>query len=434
MNSFLKLLGFESGTHSVKTEVLAGLTTFLTMAYILAVNPQILSDAGMDKGAVFTSTVVTAALATLVMAFYAKIPFALASGMGLNAFFAYTLVLGSGYSWQQALTAVLVEGVVFILLTVFKIREALVNCIPINIRYAISAGIGLFVAFIGLRNGGVVAPNEATLIGLAPWTASSILALVGVILGGVLMVKNVKGGLFITILAVTIIGIPLGVTVLPEGFTPVSAPTSIESIAFKLDFSKLLEFDVNYIIIVFTLVFMDLFDTLGTLIGASAKAGMVDKDGKINHINQALMADAIGTTCGALLGTSTVTTYVESTTGIAEGGRTGLTSFTVAMFFLASLFFSPIFLLIPAAATTSALVIVGVMMVETMKNIKMTDFTEVIPCFITMVMMPFAYSISEGIVLGLLSYVLIKVLTGKAKELSIVMYILAVLFVLKYII
>ena len=248
------------------------------------------------------------------------------------------------------------------------------------------------------------------------------------------MVKNVKGGLFITILAVTIIGIPLGVTVLPEGFTPVSAPTSIESIAFKLDFSKLLEFDVNYIIIVFTLVFMDLFDTLGTLIGASAKAGMVDKDGKINHINQALMADAIGTTCGALLGTSTVTTYVESTTGIAEGGRTGLTSFTVAMFFLASLFFSPIFLLIPAAATTSALVIVGVMMVETMKNIKMTDFTEVIPCFITMVMMPFAYSISEGIVLGLLSYVLIKVLTGKAKELSIVMYILAVLFVLKYII
>ena len=434
MNSFLKLLGFESGTHSVKTEVLAGLTTFLTMSYILAVNPQILSDAGMDKGAVFTSTVVTAALATLVMAFYAKIPFALASGMGLNAFFAYTLVLGSGYSWQQALTAVLVEGVIFILLTVFKIREALVNCIPINIRYAISAGIGLFVAFIGLRNGGVVAPNEATLIGLAPWTASSILALVGVILGGVLMVKNVKGGLFITILAVTIIGIPLGVTVLPEGFTPVSAPTSIESIAFKLDFSKLLVFDVNYIIIVFTLVFMDLFDTLGTLIGASAKAGMVDKDGKINHINQALMADAIGTTCGALLGTSTVTTYVESTTGIAEGGRTGLTSFTVAMFFLASLFFSPIFLLIPAAATTSALVIVGVMMVETMKNIKMTDFTEVIPCFITMVMMPFAYSISEGIVLGLLSYVLIKVLTGKAKELSIVMYILAVLFVLKYII
>ena len=434
MNSFLKLLGFESGTHSVKTEVLAGLTTFLTMSYILAVNPQILSDAGMDKGAVFTSTVVTAALATLVMAFYAKIPFALASGMGLNAFFAYTLVLGSGYSWQQALTAVLVEGVIFILLTVFKIREALVNCIPINIRYAISAGIGLFVAFIGLRNGGVVAPNEATLIGLAPWTASSFLALVGVILGGVLMVKNVKGGLFITILAVTIIGIPLGVTVLPEGFTPVSAPTSIESIAFKLDFSKLLEFDVNYIIIVFTLVFMDLFDTLGTLIGASAKAGMVDKDGKINHINQALMADAIGTTCGALLGTSTVTTYVESTTGIAEGGRTGLTSFTVAMFFLVSLFFSPIFLLIPAAATTSALVIVGVMMVETMKNIKMTDFTEVIPCFITMVMMPFAYSISEGIVLGLLSYVLIKVLTGKAKELSIVMYILAVLFVLKYII
>ena len=434
MNSFLKLLGFESGTHSVKTEVLAGLTTFLTMSYILAVNPQILSDAGMDKGAVFTSTVLTAALATLVMAFYAKIPFALASGMGLNAFFAYTLVLGSGYSWQQALTAVLVEGVIFILLTVFKIREALVNCIPINIRYAISAGIGLFVAFIGLRNGGVVAPNEATLIGLAPWTASSVLALVGVILGGVLMVKNVKGGLFITILAVTIIGIPLGVTVLPEGFTPVSAPTSIESIAFKLDFSKLLEFDVNYIIIVFTLVFMDLFDTLGTLIGASAKAGMVDKDGKINHINQALMADAIGTTCGALLGTSTVTTYVESTTGIAEGGRTGLTSFTVAMFFLASLFFSPIFLLIPAAATTSALVIVGVMMVETMKNIKMTDFTEVIPCFITMVMMPFAYSISEGIVLGLLSYVLIKVLTGKAKELSIVMYILAVLFVLKYII
>lgn len=434
MNKFLTLLGFDSAKHSVRVEMMAGLTTFLTMSYILAVNPLILGETGMDKGALFSATVVAAAIATLVMALYAKMPFALASGMGLNAFFAYTLVLVMGYSWQEALAAVCVEGIVFILLTVFKVREAIVNAIPLNLRYSISVGIGLFIAYIGLKNGGVIIASDATVTTLGPWTATSLLAMGGVLLGAALMALNVRGALFYTIIAMTVIGIPFGVTQVPDGFSLISLPASLEPIAFKVDFGRFLSLDVEYYIVVFVLLFMDLFDTLGTLIGASTSAGMADpKTGKIPGLNRALMADAIGTTCGALCGTSTVTTYVESTTGIAAGGRTGLTSFTVALLFLVALFFSPLFLMIPSAATTSALVLVGVLMMRTITKINFEDFTEVVPCFVTIVMMPFTASISEGIVLGMLSYVLVKALSGRYREVSVVMYILALFFVLKYV-
>jgi AGZA family xanthine/uracil permease-like MFS transporter len=433
MKSILKYLGFDEAKHKVRTELMAGLTTFLTMSYILAVNPLILGEAGMDKGAVFSATVVAAAIATIVMAFYARLPFALASGMGLNAFFAYTLVIVMGFTWQQALAAVFVEGIVFILLTVFRVREAIVNAIPLNLRYAISVGIGLFIAIIGLKNGGIIVKSDATVTTLGPWTATSLLAMGGILLGGVLMALKVRGALFYTIIALTIIGIPFGVTQIPEGFTLLSMPTSMEPVAFQLDFSRFLSLDLEYYVIVFTLVFMDLFDTLGTLIGAATSAGMVEKNGRIHGLNRALMADAVGTTIGALCGTSTVTTYVESTTGIAAGGRTGLTSLTVAMLFLLALFFSPFFLIIPSAATTSALVLVGVLMMGSVTRIDLRDFTEALPCFITILMMPFTASIAEGIVLGMLSYVLVKVFCGRYREISVAMYILAVFFVLKYV-
>ena len=435
MSKLLALLGFDPAKHSVKVEMMAGLTTFLTMSYILAVNPIVLSETGMDKGALFSATVIAAAAATLVMAFYAKMPFALASGMGLNAFFAYTLVLTMGYTWQQALAAVCVEGVVFILLTLFKVREAIVKAIPLNLRYSISVGIGLFIAFIGLKNGGLIAPSQATMTALGTWNANTTIAAGGIILGAILLALKVRGALFYTILIMTIIGIPFGVTNLPENFTIVSLPHSLAPIAFHLDFSGFLYFDIDYYIVVLTLLFMDLFDTLGTLIGAATGAGMADKKtGRIHGLSKALMADAVGTTVGALCGTSTVTTYVERTTGILEGGRTGLTSFTVALLFLAALFFSPVFLMIPSAATTSALVLVGVMMLRSIVHIDFIDFTEAMPCFVTMIMMPFTGSISEGIVLGMLSYVIVKVCTGRGKDLSVVIYILAAFFILKYII
>ena len=432
MNRFLSILGFDPAKHNIKTEMLAGVTTFLTMSYILAVNPLILSDAGMDKGAVFSATVISAVVATLVMAFYAKMPFALASGMGLNAFFAYTLVISMGYTWQQALSVVLIEGVIFILLTIFKVREAIVNSIPLDLRYSISVGIGLFIAYIGLQNGGVIVLSEATMTALGPWTAASIIAIVGILLGAVLLAQQVRGALFYTILVMTVIGIPFGVTNMPEHFTLISLPSSIEPIAFKIDFSPLLALDFDYIVVMLTLLFMDLFDTIGTLIGASTGAKMLDKDGHVPHLNKALMADAVGTTVGALCGTSTVTTYVESTTGIMEGGRTGLTSFTVALLFFVALFFSPVFLMIPSAATTSALFLVGVMMMRPVLHIDFVHFRTGMPCFITMIMMPFTTSISEGIALGMLSYIAVKVCLGEAKQLSIVMYILGVLFLLKY--
>ena len=435
MNKFLALLGFDPAKHSVKVEMMAGLTTFLTISYILAVNPLVLGETGMDKGALFSATVIAAAVATLVMAFYAKLPFALAPGMGLNAFFAYTLVIMMGYTWQQALAAVCVEGVIFILLTLFKVREAIVNAIPLNLRYSISVGIGLFIAYIGLKNGGVIVANDSTITTLGPWTATSILAMVGVLVGAALMALKVRGALFFTIIAMTLIGIPFGVTQIPEDFSLLSFPASLAPIAFHVDFSCLITFDVEYYIVVFVLLFMDLFDTLGSIIGTATSAGMADpKTGRIHGLNRALMADAIGTTVGALCGTSTVTTYVESTTGIAEGGRTGLTSLTVALLFLVAMFFSPLFLMIPSAATTSALVLVGVLMIRTITKIDFDDFTEIVPSFVTIVMMPFTASISEGIVLGMLSYVLVKVMAGRYKEISIVMYILAAFFLLKYVI
>lgn len=434
MKTLLSWLGFDSQKHSVKVEMLAGLTTFLTMSYILAVNPIILSDAGMDKSAVFSATVIAAVVATLMMAFYAKMPFALASGMGLNAFFAYTLVLVMGYTWQEALAAVLVEGLFFIVLTIFKVREAIVNSIPLNLRYSISVGIGLFIAFIGLKNGGIIVANDSTVTALGPWTPTSLVAAGGIVLGAILLTLKVRGALFFTILVMTVVGIPMGVTQIPEGFTILSLPSSIEPVAFKMDFSRFLSLDIEYFIVVATLLFMDLFDTIGTLIGASTGAGMVDKQtGKIPNLNKSLMADAVGTTVGALCGTSTVTTYVESTTGIVEGGRTGLTAFTVAILFFLSLFFSPIFLMIPSAATTSALFLVGVMMLSQIVHINFTDFSESMPCFVAILMMPFTASISEGIVLGMLSYVIVKLCTGRHRELSATMYILAAFFVMKYI-
>ena len=417
----------------MKVEMLAGLTTFLTMSYILAVNPIILSATGMDKGAVFSATVIAAVVATMTMAIYAKMPFALASGMGLNAFFAYTLVISMGYTWQQAISAVLLEGLVFIVLTVFKVREAIVNSIPLDLRYSISVGIGLFIAFIGLKNGGIIVSSEATMTTLGPWNAASIVAMCGILLGAVLLAMKVRGALFYTILLMTVIGIPFGVTHMPESFTLVSLPSSIEPIAFQFDFSRFLLFDIDYIIVVMTLLFMDLFDTIGTLIGASTGAGMIDENGKVPNLNKALMADAVGTTIGALCGTSTVTTYVESTTGIVEGGRTGLTAFTVALLFFVALFFSPVFMMIPSAATTSALFLVGVMMMRPVLHIDFVHFRTGMPCFVTMMMMPFTASISEGIVLGMLSYIIVKVFTGEGKQLSVFMYVLGVLFLLKYI-
>ena len=434
MNRLLAWMGFDPTQHNVKTEVFAGLTTFLTMSYILAVNPIIMSDIGMDKGAQFSSTVIAAVFATLVMAFYAKMPFALAPGMGLNAFFAYTLVQMMGYSWQEALAAVFIEGIAFIILTFFKVREAIVNSIPIDLRYSISVGIGMFIAFIGLKNGELIVSSESTVIALGAWTPTTLVAAGGIVLGTIMLARNIKGALFFTILIMTLIGIPLGVTQIPENFSLVSMPSSIEPIAFKIDFTRFMELDIDYYIVVLTILFMDLFDTLGTLIGASASTNMINHStGEIPRLNEALMADAVGTTLGALCGTSTVTTYVESATGIMEGGRTGLTAFTVAMLFFISLFFSPLFLMIPSAATTSALVLVGIMMLRTIIHIDFIDISGAMPCFMTILMMPFTGSISEGIVLGLLSFVIVKLCSGCYKEITPTLYILAFFFILKYV-
>jgi AGZA family xanthine/uracil permease-like MFS transporter len=418
----------ENGTNP-RTEVIAGITTFLTMAYILAVNPSILSATGMDANALFTSTAIAAIVGTLVMALWAKLPFALAPGMGLNAFFAFSVVLGMGHSWQFALTAVLIEGVIFILLTVFNVREAIANSIPKSVRTAISAGIGLFIAFIGLQNAGIIVNHDATLVSLGDITSgTALLGIIGLLITSVLVVKKVKGDLLIGIILTALIGIPLGITQL-NGF--VSLPPSIEPIFFKFEFSQVFTFDM--LIVVFTFLFVDIFDTLGTLVGVSTKAGMLDKNGKIPNAKKAFMADAIGTTAGAMLGTSTVTTYVESAAGVSEGGRTGMTALITALCFAAALFFAPVFLAIPGAATAPALILVGLYMMSPIKELDFSDFSETIPAFICIIAMPLAYSIAEGITLGVLSYVIINMIAGKFKKLSIGMYILAVLFILKYI-
>ncbi len=430
---FEKFFQLKKNNTTPRTEVVAGITTFMTMAYILAVNPGILSAAGMDQGAVFTATALSAAVGTLVMALWAKLPFALAPGMGLNAFFAFTVCLGMGHSWQFALTAVFLEGIIFILLTVFNIRELIINAIPNNIKHAISVGIGLFIAFIGLKNANIVVDNPATFVSLGSITeiakdAAPLVALLTLIVTGVLLALKVKGALLIGILGGTLLGLPFGVTQLPGSFD--FAPPSLGPIFFQFEWSEILTIDM--LIILFTFLFVDMFDTVGTLIGVSDKANMLSKDGQIPRVKQALFADSIGTTVGAILGTSTVTTYVESAAGVAEGGRTGLTSLTTAVLFLLALFLSPIFLMIPGAATAPALILVGAMMLSPISKIKMDDFTETIPVFLTMIMMPMTFSIAEGIVFGMLSYVLLKLFTGKAKDISIVMYILAALFILKF--
>lgn len=423
-----KLFGFDERVTTVRTEVMAGITTFLTMAYILAVNPNILSTTGMDKGALFTTTVLASALTTLLMAFYAKLPFGLAPGMGLNAFFAYTVCLGLGYSWQFALTAVLIEGLIFILLTVTNLREKIVDCLPMTLKHAISAGIGLFIAFLGLQNAGIIVKNDATLVGLGNITTGpALLGIIGLILTSVLLVKRVKGALLIGILLTTLIGIPLGIT---QFNGVVSTPPSIEPIFCKFEWHNI--FTKEMVIVIFTFLFVDLFDTIGTLVGVTTKAGMVTKDGKIPHLKQAFMVDAIGTTMGAALGTSTVTTFVESAAGVGEGGRSGLTAFVTAVCFLLALFLAPFFLAVPGAATAPVLILVGLMMISSVKKIDFSDYSEAIPAFLCIVFMPMAYSISDGIVLGLMSYVLVNLISGKYKKLTLGMYILAILFSFKF--
>ncbi len=425
-----KLFGFEANTMQIRTELMAGLTTFLTMSYILAVNPDILSVTGMDKGAVFTATALSAAIATFLIAFLAKLPLAQAPSMGINAFFAYTLVLAMGYSWQTALAATFVEGIIFILLTTFNIRSKIINSLPKSLCQSISTGIGFFIAFIGLKNVGLIQANESTLVSLGEFTTTSLIGVFGILLSGVMMALRVRGALFYSIIASTAVAAVAGVIVIPEGFSPISMPKSLAPTFLQLDFKSLLSLDM--LIIVVLLVFMDLFNTLGTLIGAASQSGLMDKNGNITRMKEAMMADAVGTTLGAALGTSTVTTFVESTSGIAEGGRSGLTALSTGTLFLLSLFAAPLFLLIPSYATSGALVIVGVLMTSSIKEIDFTDLTEATPAFLTIIMMVLTYSIFDGIAIGVITYTILKFCTGRRKELHPAIYVLALLFVVQY--
>lgn len=423
-----KIFGFNKQTMNLRTEIIAGITTFLTMSYILAVNPAMLSTTGMDKGAIFTATALAAAIATLLLACMAKLPFAQAPGMGLNAFFAFTLVQGMGYSWETALAAMFVEGLIFILITLLNIREIILNSIPVSLRHAISAGIGMFIAFIGLKNAGIIESNPSTFVALGHFTPISLLAIFGILLSAVLLIKKVKGALFYSILLCTIVGIPLGVTEIPENFIPVSMPHSIAPTFCKFDFEGF--FTLDMAIIIFTLLFMNIFDTLGTLVGLATKTGIMDKNGHIPHVKEAMMSDAIGTTISSMLGSSTVTTYVESASGIAEGGRSGVTSLITGLLFILALFFAPVFLLIPGAATTGAFVLVGVFMMDSIGKINLSDISEALPAFVTIIMMVLTYSIANGIILGLLCYVLLKLFSGRHKQITLTMYILAILFII----
>ena len=425
-----KLFGFDSTKTTVRTEIVAGITTFLTMSYILAVNPTMFGELdGMPIGSVFTSTALAAIVGCLAMAFVGKLPFGLAPGMGLNAFFVYSVCMGMGYSWQFALTAVLIEGIIFIILTLTNLREAIVNAIPMSLRSAIGAGIGLFIAFIGLKSAGVVVQDSATLVTLGDVTSgSALLAFIGLVITGFMYSRNIPGAILLGIIVTMIIGIPLGVT---EFKGIVSAPESIAPIFCQFEFDHI--FSVDMLVVVFTFFFIDMFDTVGTLVGVCTKAKMMDENGNIYRVKQAFMADSIATTLGAFLGTSTTTTYVESAAGVAQGGRSGLTALVVGTCFMIALFFSPLFLSIPSAATAPALIIVGLLMVEQIKNIDFDDFSESLPAFVCMIMMPLTYSISNGILIGMITYVLMNVICGKFKKLSPAMYILAVLFILKYI-
>ena len=425
-----KLFGFNRNNTNVRTEVTAGITTFLTMAYILAVNPNILSETGMDKGALFTTTVLMSALPTIFMCLYAKLPLALAPGMGLNAFFAYTVCMIMGYSWQFALTAVFLEGIVFILLTVTNLREKIVEVLPDTLKNAISAGIGLYIAFIGLKSAGIIVDNPATLVTLGDLkTGSCLLGFIGIIITSVLLVRNVKGALLFGIILTTLIGNPLGVTQFNGVF---SVPPTIEPIFMKFEWSNI--FTQDMLVIVFTLLFVDLFDCIGTVIGVTGRAGMIGPVGKIPNLKEVFMVDSISTTVGSMMGTSTVAVYVESAAGVNEGGRSGLTSAVTGICFLVALFFSPLFLSIPAAATTPVLVLVGLMMMSSVLKVNFTDYAEAIPAFICILFMPLSYSISDGIVLGHLSYIFINLMTGNYKKMSLGMYILALFFLVKFMI
>ncbi|KUK38950.1 MAG: MFS transporter, purine transporter family [Synergistales bacterium 54_24] len=420
--------GISERKSSVRTEVIAGITTFMTMAYIIFVNPAILSETGMDFGAVMTATCLASAIGTLIMGLYANYPFALAPGMGLNAFFAFTVVIGMKVSWQTALAAVLLDGILFILLTASRVREAIVNAVPYNLKLAVSAGIGLFIALIGLVGAGIVVDNPATLVSLGDLTKPApILSLCGLLLMAVLHAYKVKGALLWGILAVTLAAIPLGVTSPPQGI--VSTPPSLSPILFKFDLKSLM--NITMVGVVITFLFVDLFDTLGTLIGVSARAGFLDEKGNLPRANKALTADAVATAVGACLGTSTVTTYVESASGVEEGGRTGLVSCVVAVLFLGALFFSPIARIVPAAATSPALIMVGVFMMQALKGLNFDDITEMVPAAIAIFTMPFTYSIAEGIAWGIISYTLIKLLTGRGRQVSLTMSILTALFLAK---
>lgn len=426
-----RLLGFDASSMKMRTEVVAGATTFLTMCYILAVNPAVLSITGMDKGALFTATAIASAIATLLLALMAKLPFAQAPSMGLNAFFAYTLCQALHYTWQQSLAIMLIEGLLFILITFFNVREAILNAIPTNLRHAISVGIGMFIAFIGLKNAGVIVASPATFVTLGKFTPTAILGIIGIVLSGVLMARKVKGALFLSIIITTIIGIPLGVTQFPDHWLPVSMPQSISPIFCKFDFQG--QFTTKTMMVVISLLLVNIFDTVGTLVGLAYKSRIVNADGSIPHIKEAMMSDAIGTTCGAFLGSSTLTTYVESAAGVAEGGRSGMTSFVVGLLFLVSLFLSPIFMLIPSAATSGALVLVGVLMLDSVKLLDLSNISEAFPAFITMITMVLCYSIADGICLGILSYVILKLCTGQSKQLNPTLIILSLIFIANFI-
>ena len=436
-----KLFGFDSTENSIRTEIVAGITTFLAMAYILAVNPGIfsaLADQGMPTNAVFTATALAAIIGTLVMAIYAKKPFALAPGMGLNAFFVFGVCLGLGHSWQFALSAIFMEGIIFIILTLTKVRQWIVDAIPLNLRHAIGAGIGLFIAFIGLKNGGIIVDNDATLVGLGDIChGTALLAIIGIVITGVLLILKVPGNILIGIIVTALLGmLPVwqlgdgGVGALTSFDRVVDVPPTVAPIFCQFQWSEVLSLDM--LVVLFTFLFIDMFDTMGTVIGVSQKAGMVDEKGNIDGINKVFMADAVATTCGACLGTSTTTTYVESAAGVGAGGRTGLTAFTTACCFAIALFFAPIFTHIPSAATTAALVIVGLMMLSPIKEIDLDDFSESIPAFLTIILMPLCYSISDGILIGMIAYVVINALCGKFKKISVAMWILAILFIARY--
>lgn len=440
LNNVFKL---DQNNTTIRTEVMAGITTFMTMSYILIVNPSILSATGMDFNALITATAIAAAVGTLVMAFVANYPFALAPGMGLNAFFAFVVVLQMGYSWQMALTAIFVEGIIFILLSLFNIREALFNGIPQTLKKAVGVGIGLFITFIGFQNAGIIINDDSTLVSLGNLKSITVfLAIVGIIITALLLVKKIKGAILWGILITYLLGVIAQMTgiyavnpdlgmysLIPNAI--VSTPPDVSPIFFKFDFTNL--FTIDFLVVIFTFLFVDLFDTLGTLIGVSSKAGFLDKDGKLPRIKGALMADAVATSVGAIFGTSTTTTYVESASGVADGGRTGLTAFTTAMLFLLALFFSPIISVIPSFATAPALIIVGLFMIENVVEINFTDYTEALPAFLTIIMMPLAYSISDGLAFGGISYVLIKLLSGKSKDIHPVMYGIAFMFLIYFI-